>query len=278
MAKNDPPKSFRRGMSPKKGSSDSQSKGSSSNKDGIRLQKVIAQAGIASRRKAEEMIEAGRVLINGQPATIGSKVDPLTDKIVVDGQPIGQAEDKVYVRLYKPPGYLTSMRDDRGRSLVGDLITGIPERVFPIGRLDYNTEGVLLLTNDGVLSHALTHPSNHIARTYHVKLRGNPPTNKFQQLQTGVMLEDGMAQALHVEKIRTTKAGHLWFEMILTEGRNREVRRMCEAIGHSVTRLLRVNFANIDVNDLLPGEFAHLTQDQVSSLYTMVRLPFHPKQ
>ncbi|TNE49906.1 MAG: rRNA pseudouridine synthase [Deltaproteobacteria bacterium] len=272
MANQDHKTSFTRSKKPKSGSKKKPSQ------EGVRLQKVIAQAGVASRRKAEEMIEEGRVLVNGNPVSVGTKVNPSVDKIMVDGLVIGQAEEKVYLRLYKPPGYLTSMKDDKGRPLVGDLLGGVPERVFPVGRLDYNTEGVLLLTNDGILSHALTHPSNQIHRTYHVKLRGNPPTKKFMTLQSGVQLEDGMARALHVEKIRTTKAGHLWFEMILTEGRNREVRRMCEAIGHSVTRLLRVNFANINVDDLLPGEFAPLTQDQISALYTMVQLPYHPSQ
>lgn len=242
----------------------------------VRLQKVLAQVGIASRRRSEEMILEGRVTVNGKMAEIGTKVDPYRDKIAVDGKPVGQTEKLVYVRLYKPPGYLTALSDDQGRPMVADLIKDIPERIYPVGRLDYNTEGVLLLTNDGILAHALAHPSHQIPRTYHVKVRGNPSPAQFQKLTLGVPLEDGIARALHAEKIRTTQAGHLWFELVMTEGRNREVRRMCEAIGHTVTRLLRVSFANIDVNDLLPGEFAHLTSEQVVSLYDLAQVPQYP--
>lgn len=248
----------------------------SSNPLTVRLQKVLAQAGIASRRKAEELILEGRVTINGKIAEIGSKVDPRRDKIAVDGTAIGQHEKLVYIRLYKPTGYLTALSDNQGRPMVADLIKDIPERIYPVGRLDYNTEGVLLLTNDGVLAHALAHPSHQIPRTYHVKVRGNPSPTQFQKLLTGVALDDGVARALHAERIRTTQAGHLWFELVMTEGRNREIRRMCEAIGHTVTRLLRVNFANIDVNDLIPGEYSHLTPEQVVSLYDLAQVPHYP--
>ncbi len=222
------------------------------------------------------MIGAGRVMVNGKIATIGDKAIPQVDTIQVDGQSIGQAESMVYLKLHKPAGYLTSMSDDRGRAVITDLITDIPERVYPVGRLDYNTEGVLLLTNDGVLAHALAHPSNQVPRTYHIKVRGNPTPSQFKKLTTGVTLEDGVARAISAERIRTTPAGHLWFEMVLAEGKNREVRRMCEAIGHPVNRLLRVNFAGIHVDDLRPGETKVLTKDQVNALYNMVNLTNSP--
>jgi pseudouridine synthase len=154
--------------------------------------------------------------------------------------------------------------------VIADLITDLPHRVYPVGRLDYNSEGVVLLTNDGKLAHALAHPSYQIPRTYHVKLRGSPSNAKLQQLLKGVMLEDGLAQALHVERINSTPAGHLWLEIVLTEGRNREIRRMCEAIGHSVTRLVRKRFANIHVDDLRPGEYQILTQDDIQTLYELI--------
>jgi pseudouridine synthase len=237
------------------------------NKNGIRLQKAIAQAGITSRRKAEELIKAGRVSVNGRVATIGTKADPMRDSISVDGELISEPEERITIRLHKPTGYITALSDDRGRATVMDLITDIRERIFPVGRLDYNSEGVLLLTNDGDLAHRLAHPSQQILRTYHVKVRGNPNAEQFKRLTEGILLEDGMAKAVSAERIRITpEGGHLWFELVLTEGKNREVRRMCEAIGHPVTRLIRSRFGPVNVDDLRPGEYKVLSKNELKTL------------
>lgn len=241
-------------------------KSSPASSKGVRLQKLIAQAGVCSRRKAEALIEEGRVTVNGKVATLGTKADPEYDNISLDGAPLQQPESKLTYRLHKPPGYITAVSDDRGRPTVMDLLYDVPERIYPVGRLDFNSEGVLLLTNDGDLANRLIHPSQQMPRTYHVKVRGNPSAAQFRRLTDGILLEDGMAQAIHAEKLRTTQAGHLWFEIVLTEGRNREVRRMCEAIGHSVTRLVRTRFGPIHVDDLKPGEYKPLGKQELNNL------------
>ncbi|MCK6509513.1 rRNA pseudouridine synthase [Myxococcota bacterium] len=238
-----------------------------------RLQKLLARAGITSRRKAESLIRAGRVSINGKPATLGEKAIFGQDKILVDDKSLEPAELLVYLRLYKPRGYLTALSDDTGRPIITELLTDIPERVFPVGRLDYETEGLLLLTNDGELANALMHPSFQIQRTYHAKVRGNPTANTLRQLVDGVELDDGLAQAIHVEKLHPTPAGHTWIEITLTEGRNREVRRMCEAIGHPVLRLRRVRFGNIDIEGLQPGEYQPIGENAVRELRSLTGNP-----
>jgi pseudouridine synthase len=240
-----------------------------------RVQKIIAQAGITSRRKAEDMIRAGRVVINGEVAVLGSKAALGVDEIMVDGQAIVNTERKVSVRLHKPRGYITAVSDDVGRPVVVDLIKGIPERLFPVGRLDYDTEGVLLLTNDGQLAHALTHPKFEIPRTYHVKVRRTPTAAALRQLEEGVRLEDGMAKAVSVQKLHSTQAGNSWIEIVLTEGRNREVRRMCDAIGHRVMRLKRVRFGTIHVEDLLPGDYQVLSKKDIKELYALTGIHNH---
>ncbi len=234
-----------------------------------RLQKLLARAGITSRRKAESMIRAGRVTVNGKPAALGDKAIFGQDEILVNGKPLEAAELLVYLRLYKPRGYLTALSDDTGRPIITELISDIPERVFPVGRLDYETEGLLLLTNDGELANALMHPSFQIQRTYNAKVRGNPSANTLRQLTDGVELDDGLAQAIHVEKLYATPAGHTWIEITLTEGRNREVRRMCEAIGHPVLRLRRVRFGNVDLEGLQPGEYQLLGENAVRELRSL---------
>jgi len=242
-----------------------------------RLQKILSKAGITSRRKAEEWIKAGRVTVNGKTAEIGMKAVLGKDQITVDGSPIGDSERKIYIKLHKPRGYITALSDDRNRPTVIELITGVSERIYPIGRLDYDSEGVLLLTNDGDLTHALTHPSYQIPRTYHVKVRGTPAQDKIKLLLEGVRLDDGIAKAIHVERIGATKAGHAWLEMILAEGRNREIRRMCEAVGHPVSRLKRIKYAHIHVEDLRPGEFKELSQSDVKELFYATGIKDHSK-
>ncbi len=235
-----------------------------------RLQKILAKAGIASRRKAEELIKDGRVTVNGRIAKLGQKANPMTDNIEVDGQLIQHSEELRYIRLYKPRGYITALSDDRGRPVVIDLITGVNERIYPVGRLDFDSEGVLLLTNDGKLAYQLTHPSYQVPRTYEVKVKGNPKQELLRQLTLGIELDDGIARALHVERIRPTIGGHSWIEIVLTEGRNREVKRMFEAIHHPVLRLKRTKYANLGIDDLKPGEFRPLSPNELRDLRSYI--------
>lgn len=230
-----------------------------------RLQKVIAQAGAASRREAERLIEAGRVIVNGQVAELGQGADPDIDSILIDGRPLPRAQKKVYLLLNKPVGYVTTARDPEGRPTVLDLVPQDGERVFPVGRLDLTTEGLLLLTNDGDLAYRLTHPRHEIEKTYLVRVRGLVSTEGLERLQKGVQLEDGWTAPAKVSAVRHT-GRNTWFELTLHEGRNRQVRRMCEAIGHSVIRLKRVRFSFLDLRDLGVGHCRALTQDEVTHL------------
>lgn len=230
-----------------------------------RLQKVIAAAGAASRRQAEEWIAAGRVTVNGRPAILGERADPAADRIEVDGRPLARAERKVYVLLHKPAGYVTTSRDPQGRPVVNDLLRDIPARLFSVGRLDYNTEGLLLLTNDGELAQRLAHPRHEVEKTYLVRVRGSLPDDARRDLEQGVKLEEGVTAPARVEKVRMT-ATHTWFELTIHEGRNRQVRRMCEAVGFPVSRLKRIRFAFLDLGRLAPGEYRHLSQEEVKSL------------
>lgn len=230
-----------------------------------RLQKVIAAAGIGSRRQAEEWIAAGRVTVNGHVAVLGERADPSVDRVEVDGRPLAKAERKVYVLLHKPAGYVTTSRDPQGRPVVNDLLKGIPARLFSVGRLDYNTEGLLLLTNDGELAQRLAHPRHQVEKTYLVRVRGSLPDDALRDLERGVKLEDGVTARARLEKVRMT-ATHTWFELTIHEGRNRQVRRMCEAVGFPVSRLKRIRYAFLELGKLAPGEYRHLTPEEVKHL------------
>ena len=208
-----------------------------------RLQKIIAAAGIASRRKAEELIIAGRVQVNGQPVTeLGSKADPERDHIRVDGKLLRGPERLVYLALNKPPGYVTTASDPEGRPTVLDLVRGAGARVYPVGRLDYASEGLLLLTNDGALAARLMHASSHVPKTYQVKVSGRPTAENLQKLRLGVVLppDPRHPRSARKESRKTAPARiHLlrdapnpWYEVTLIEGQNRQIRRMFEAIGH----------------------------------------------
>jgi 23S rRNA pseudouridine2605 synthase len=237
--------------------------------EAVRVQKLLAQAGIASRRKAEEYIAAGRVTVNGEVVRLGARALPEEDDLRLDGEPVQLEQNKVYLLLNKPRGYITSVSDDRGRPVVLDLLSGVTERVYPVGRLDFETEGILLLTNDGELAHVLIHPSHQVPRTYQAKVRGFPSPETLRQLMAGVELEDGPAHALHVERFSSTKK-HTWIDVTLTEGRNRQVRRMCQAIGHPVLRLRRTRFAYLTVDNLRPGQYRPLTRNEVKELRSLV--------
>ena len=231
-----------------------------------RLQKVLAQAGIASRRAAEELILQGRVKVNGQTITVlGSKVDVERDKISVDGKLVGDKETKVFLLLNKPAGYVTTLQDPQGRPKVVDLLKDVKERVYPVGRLDCETEGLLILTNDGELTYTLTHPKFGVEKTYLAQVTGVPEHEKIRQLRTGVQLEDGMTAPAQVRRL-TIIEGNALLEIKIHEGRNRQVRRMCDSIGHEVIKLQRAGFGNLTLAGLKLGSYRELSAQELVEL------------
>ena len=231
-----------------------------------RLQKIISQAGIASRRESETIIQEGRVAVNGVVVTeLGTKADPATDSITVDGKELSIDEKRVYLLLYKPVGYMTTMKDPEGRPIVTDLLTGIKERVYPIGRLDYNTEGLLLLTNDGALANILMHPSHEVDKGYLVRVSGQVSDSQIKRLSEGVKLEDGMTAPAKVLPFSESDQNS-WISITIHEGRYRQVRRMCEAVGLSVVRLKRARYDFLEIGDMKPGDFRFLEPDEVERL------------
>lgn len=231
----------------------------------MRLQKLISQAGLASRRQAEKWIEAGAVKVNGVPANLGDRADLSVDQVEVNGQLLTTAEEKVTVLLNKPRGYVSTLSDPENRRLVIDLVSDIPQRLFPIGRLDYNTEGLLLLTNDGELAQQISHPSHHVDKTYLVKVRGDVSSVMIKKLEKGLLLDDGKTAPAKVKIVR--KVGlNCWFELTIHEGKNRQVRRMCEALGLSVVRLKRIRLNFLDLDGVETGQYRRL------SLYEIARL------
>lgn len=236
----------------------------------VRLQKVIAQAGLASRRKAEELITGGRVKVNGQTVReLGTKIDPTRDRVVVDGKPIA-AEPRVYYLLNKPDGVVSSAEeevDERGRPTVRSLLRGVRERIYPVGRLDFHTRGLLLLTNDGELSLALTHPRNKVEKVYHVKFQGKLEPGDLQTLREGVTLEDGTVTlpATELMVIKETDT-NTWVQLGLRQGLNRQIRRMGEAIDHPVLKLIRVSIAELTTDGLDEGRFRRLSENEVQYL------------
>jgi len=231
-----------------------------------RLQKVLAQAGVASRRQSELLITEGKVMVNGKKVTeLGVKVDPEKDNILVNNKPIMLVQPKVYYMLNKPAGYISSVKDPQGRSTVLDLLTGVHERVYPIGRLDYETEGLLILTNDGELTHALTHPSHEISKVYLARVQGLPSLGSLRRFSKGLELEDGLTAPAKVEVVDYTK-GKALLEIEIHEGRNRQVRRMCEAIGHPALYLKRVAVASLKLGKLPLGSYRSLSNNEVKEL------------
>lgn len=220
-----------------------------------RLQKILSSAGITSRRAAEVMITEGRVSVNGVTVTeLGSKADPETDRIAVDGKPVSISKKKIYLLLHKPAGYVTTMSDPGGRPVVTELIKGIAERLYPVGRLDFNTEGLLLLTNDGDWANRLAHPSHEVEKEYLVKIRGPLGSDKIALLSGGIRLEDGMTAPAKIEIIRVLEK-NVWFTITIHEGRYRQVRRMCEAAELPLVKLKRIRYGNILLGDLKAGEY-----------------------
>lgn len=231
-----------------------------------RLQKYLARAGIASRRQAERLISEGRVAINNQISQeMGTKVEPGRDLVTIDGKLVEPPTEPSYFLLYKPAGVITSLKDPQGRRNIGDFTRHLRLRVFPIGRLDFDTEGALLLTDDGELAHRLLHPRFQVARTYLAKVKGKPNGSALQKLKEGVRLDDGVARATHATVFQATER-NTWIRLVITEGRTHVVKRMCAAIGHPVARLFRPVHAGISAKGLRPGEVRALGGDEIKYL------------
>jgi len=233
-----------------------------------RLQKFISQAGVASRRAAEQLIRDGKVSVNGKVVTeLGTKVEPLKDKVSVEGKLIKQETQQVYFILNKPKGYLSTVKDDRSRKTVLDLLPGVKERIYPVGRLDNNTEGLLVLTNDGELMNQLLHPKYEIYKTYVVKVDRAPTEEKLDRLRVGVTLDDGVTAPakLHVTA-RDPMRDLTTIEITIREGRNRQIRRMFAAIGHDVKALKRIEFAGLTLSGLRRGQYRELTAAEINHL------------
>lgn len=231
-----------------------------------RLQKIISAAGIASRRKAEELIAAGLVTVNGQIVTEpGTKADPAQDHIKVQGKlinPLLDRQEKLYILLNKPVGFITSRSDPQRRPLVIDLLGPIGRKVHPVGRLDFNTEGLLLLTNDGDFTQAIAHASRKVAKVYHVKVKGRPGQQQLLQLERGVFIDGVRTAPAKIELIEESTS-NAWFKVTLYEGRNQQIRKMFDSIGHSVLKLRRVAIGFLRHETLKPGEFRHLREAEV---------------
>jgi 23S rRNA pseudouridine2605 synthase len=234
-----------------------------------RLQKIIAAAGIASRRKAEELISSGRVQVNGKVVTeLGTKADAESDHVRVNGKLLHGAQRHTYLLLNKPKGYVTTMSDPEERPTVMDLIRGVKGRVYPVGRLDYASEGLLLLTNDGDLAHRLMKAASHVSKTYLVKVAGTPNEDAIAKLRAGISIatDDGKRVKTGPAVVRIVKhAANPWYEITLIEGRNRQIRRMFEAVGHHVEKIKRVRYGPLTL-DVPPGEFRQLTLKEVQRL------------
>jgi len=239
----------------------------------MRLQKFLARAGAASRRGSEDLMTAGRVTVNGQVITeLGFKVDPLVDVVEVDGKPLHLSDQPAYYALNKPTGYMTTMSDPEGRPTVVDLFPkDAPAGLFPVGRLDFDTEGLLLLTTDGDLAHTLLHPKHHVVKVYLATVQGVPSPATLKHLRTGVELDDGMTAPAGAALVKSTgeasrEGGRAVVELRIREGRKRQVKRMLSAVGHPVTRLQRVSFGPIVLGDLKVGDVRPLTNDEVEAL------------
>jgi 23S rRNA pseudouridine2605 synthase len=234
-----------------------------------RLQKIIAAAGVASRRKAEQLISSGHVQVNGTVVTeLGSKADPDTDHIKVNGKLLHGAQRHVYLLLNKPKGYVTTMSDPQKRPTVMDLIRGVKGRVYPVGRLDYASEGLLVLTNDGDLAHRLMKAASHVPKTYLVKVAGTPKEEALAKLRSGVSIatDEGKRVRTGPASVRVVKeAANPWYEITLIEGRNRQIRRMFEAVGHHVEKIKRVRYGPLTL-DVPPGHFRPLTLKEIERL------------
>jgi 23S rRNA pseudouridine2605 synthase len=239
-----------------------------------RLQKIIAHAGVSSRREAEAMIREGRVTLNGRVVSeLGTRADPDRDHIKVDGKLITHAEPHRYILLYKPKEVMTTVEDPQGRRTVIDLVRGIRERIYPVGRLDFHSEGLVLLTNDGELAFKVSHPTHGSIKTYSVKVRGVPEERLVDKLRRGITIDGKRTLPCDIERMHTTgkrdDEGNSWFEVKLREGRTQQIRKMFQAVGHPVSKLRRVAIGPISDPKLTPGVWRELTKQEVKMLETM---------
>jgi len=237
----------------------------------VRLQKIISNAGIASRRKAERFILEGRVSVNRVTIReLGAKANPLIDDIEVDGKKVGRGFSlaKIYILLNKPRGCVTTVRDDRGRPTVIDVLKGIKTNVYPVGRLDFNTEGILLLTNDGDFAHLLAHPRHKISKVYVVKVKGIPTEKELEKISSSIVIDKKKIASSGVSLERIT-GKNSWLKIILQEGQKRQVRKMCEFIRHPVIKLKRIKYGFLELKGLKPGEYRSLTDNEVKKLMEM---------
>lgn len=248
-----------------------------------RLQKIIAHAGFASRREAETMIREGRVTVNGRVVTeLGTRADAARDHIKVDGKLITRAETHRYIILYKPKEVMTTVEDPQGRKTVIDLIRGVRERIYPVGRLDFHSEGLVLLTNDGDLAFKISHPTNGSVKTYHVKVRGVPEERLIDKLQRGITIDGKRTLPCTISRMKTTgrndDEGNSWFEVKLKEGRTQQIRKMFKAVGHPVSKLKRIAIGPITDPALAAGDWRELTKYEVKMLATLKDLPSKPRR
>lgn len=230
-----------------------------------RLQKIISAAGLMSRRTAEEYISAGRVTVNGRPAALGDRADAEKDRILVDGRALPSTGEKVYIILNKPKGYVTTMSDEKGRKNVSQLVEVPGLRVYPVGRLDMNSEGLLLMTNDGDFANRVMHPSHEVTKTYYTWVRGRDINTAVERLRQPMELEGYLTRPAQAEILRLLPGGAL-LSIGIHEGRNRQVRKMCDAVGLKVTRLKRVAEGELELGELAPGEWRYLTAEELEKV------------
>ncbi|MEI6867088.1 MAG: pseudouridine synthase [Actinomycetes bacterium] len=239
----------------------------------VRLQKILADAGVASRRGSEELIAEGRVSVNGvQIRELGTKVDPETASIEVDGETIKTNKSRTYLLFHKPAGVISTMSDPEDRPNLGDYFSGRNERLFHVGRLDRESEGLILLTNDGDLAHRATHPSYGLIKKYILEIEGDFSKESIKALEHGIELEDGLARALSVEVIREVSQKHFWLEVSIHEGRYHIVRRMFEALDLKVLRLIRSEFGPLSLGETKEGRWRSLNEVEVTNLFKVLKL------
>ncbi len=238
----------------------------------VRLQRYLAQSGVASRRKSEVLIEEGHVKVNGKRVTVlGTKINPASDRVSVNGQPV-HPEDLFYAIFNKPKGCITAVSDPEGRRTVMEYLPGLPASVVPVGRLDFYSEGVLLMTNDGALAAALTSSRRKIEKIYHIKIKGSIDEREIQKLRDGVKIDyRTTTKPAEVQKLKS-RSRHDWLEVVLSEGKNRQLHRMLEAVGHEITKLQRVSFAGVSFHGLRVGDARELTQNELKELYDTANL------
>ena len=239
-------------------------------KELVRLQKFMADNGIASRRKCEEMIEQGIVKVNGNTAHIGDKVDPKKDKVTVKGRKIAVKDNLVYILLHKPRGYITTMQDEQGRKCVAELVKDVGVRIYPVGRLDRESEGMLLMTNDGAFSNAMTHPTRHVPKTYRVTIRPGITDDQIAAFQDGIEIDGRMTAPASIRVIDKSE-GRVVVEVIIYEGRNRQIRKMCEAVKLEVIRLKRNAVGNVKLGMMKPGQWEDLTAEELKGLRALIK-------